>query len=261
MISPRMKPPRVQYPDLRGASVLVTGGASGIGASLVRGFADQGARVAFIDIAEEAAGDLVAELSDAAEHAPLFLNADLTDLDALSRAMGQAAAAHGPICILVNNAAFDDRHELLEMSGDYWDRNQAINLRPAAFTAKAVAPGMIAAGKGSIINFTSISYMINQGDMPSYTAAKGGLTGLTKGLAGHLGPHGVRVNAIAPGWVMTERQKRLWVNREDLNDMIERQCLKRAIQPEDMIGPCLFLASQASSMITAQVLIADGGVL
>ncbi|MCY0150300.1 SDR family oxidoreductase [Hoeflea sp. G2-23] len=250
-----------RYPDLVDAAVLITGGGTGIGAALTEGFVDQGAKVAFIDIAQAASEALALRLAENARHAPLFIHADLTDLDAIKRAAEQAEQAHGPATVLVNNAAFDDRHELLDMSGEYWDNNQAINLRPVAFAAKAVAPGMIAAGRGTIINFTSTSYMLNIGAMPSYTAAKAGIVGLTKGLAGRLGPDGIRVNAIAPGWVMTERQKKLWVTDEGLAAMIDRQCLKRPIEPEDMVGPCLFLASSAAAMITAQVLIADGGMM
>lgn len=249
------------FSDLKGASVLITGGGSGIGAALTEGFARQGSRVAFIDIAVEASMALVDKLAGQVDHAPLFIEADLTDLHQLRNACAQADEAHGAITILVSNAALDDRHDLLDMSEDYWDTNQAINLRPAAFAAQAVAPGMIAAGGGAIVNFTSTSYMLNIGAMPAYTAAKAGIVGLTKGLAGRLGPDGIRVNAIAPGWVMTERQKKLWVTDEGLAAMIDRQCLKRAIEPEDMVGPCLFLASKASAMITAQVLIADGGMM
>lgn len=249
------------FSDLKGASVLITGGGSGIGAALTEGFARQGARVAFIDIATEASQNLVHRLAGRVDHTPLFLQADLSDLNQLRNACAKADEAHGAVTVLVSNAALDDRHELLEMSEDYWDANQAINLRPAAFSAQAVVPGMIEAGHGAIINFTSTSYMLNIGTMPSYTAAKAGIVGLTKGLAGRLGPHGIRVNAIAPGWVMTERQKKLWVTEEGLKDMLDRQCLKEAIQPDDMVGPCLFLASRASRMITAQVLIADGGMM
>lgn len=249
------------FPDLKGASVLITGGGSGIGAALTEGFARQGARVAFIDIAVTASQALVDRLAGQVDHTPLFLEADLSDLGQLRNACAMADEAHGAVTVLVSNAALDDRHEFLEMSEAYWDDNQAINLRPVAFIAQAVTPGMIAAGGGAIINFTSTSYMLNIGSMPSYTAAKAGIVGLTKGLAGRLGPHGIRVNAIAPGWVMTERQKKLWVTEEGLAAMIERQCLKQAIQPEDMVGPCLFLASDAARMITAQVLIADGGMM
>ena len=163
--------------------------------------------------------------------------------------------------MLVNNAARDDRHAIEDVTPEYWDNNQAINLRPLFFAAQAVIPGMKSLGGGSIINFTSISYMINEGGMPSYTTAKGGVVGLTKGLAGALGPYGIRVNAIAPGWVLTERQRKLWVTKEGLEAFIARQCLKRELEPADMVGPCLFLASNLSRAITAQVLIADGGVL
>jgi NAD(P)-dependent dehydrogenase (short-subunit alcohol dehydrogenase family) len=249
------------YPDLDGAAVLITGGGTGIGAALTEGFVRQGAKVAFIDIAEAPSRELALRLANHGPHAPLFIHADLTDIDAIKQAVREAETAHGAARVLVNNAAFDDRHELLDMSEDYWDANQAINLRPVAFTAQAVAPGMIAAGGGAIVNFTSTSYMLNIGAMPAYTAAKAGIVGLTKGLAGRLGPDGIRVNAIAPGWVMTERQKRLWVTEEGLAQMLDRQCIKRAIEPDDMIGPCLFLASNASAMITAQVLIADGGMM
>ena len=249
------------FPDLMDAAVLITGGGSGIGAALTEGFVRQGAKVAFIDIAEEASRSLVDRLAPEARHAPLYIKADLTDLDAISRAVRQAEGAHGAAAVLINNAALDDRHEFLEMGGAYWDANLAVNLRPVAFTAQAVAPGMIAAGRGAIVNFTSTSYMLNIGAMPAYTAAKAGIVGLTKGLAGRLGPDGIRVNAIAPGWVMTERQKRLWVTEDALAEMVGRQCLKRPIEPEDMVGPCLFLASGASAMITAQVLIADGGMM
>lgn len=249
------------YPDLNGVAVLITGGGTGIGAALTEGFVRQGAKVAFVDIAETPSRELAARLSVTGSHAPLFIHADLTDVDAIRQAVTEAETAHGAARVLVNNAAFDDRHELLDMSEDYWDANQAINLRPVAFTAQAVAPGMIAAGGGAIVNFTSTSYMLNIGAMPAYTAAKAGIVGLTKGLAGRLGPDGIRVNAIAPGWVMTERQKRLWVTEDGLAQMIDRQCIKRAIETDDMIGPCLFLASSASAMITAQVLIADGGMM
>ncbi len=249
------------YEDLKDASVLITGGGTGIGAALTEGFVDQGSRVAFIDIQREKSEALAARLAKTARHAPLFLEADLRDLAALKKAVDAAAAAHGPVTVLINNAALDDRHELSAVDADYWANNLAVNLRPHFFTVQAVAPGMKAAGGGAIVNFTSTSYMLNIGAMPVYTAAKAGIVGLTKGLAGKLGPDNIRVNAIAPGWVMTERQKDLWVTEEGLAAMIDRQCLKEPIQPADMVGPCLFLASKAARMVTAQVLIADGGTL
>ncbi|WEX09494.1 SDR family oxidoreductase [Chelativorans sp. AA-79] len=250
-----------QFPDLENASVLITGGGMSIGAALTEGFLRQGARVAFIDIAENESRALCGRLHDALHRTPLFLHADLRDISALRKAAAEAQEANGPVTVLVNNAARDDRHEIEEVTPDYWDNNQAVNLRPQFFAAQAVVPGMKAAGGGSIINFTSISYMINNGEMPAYTAAKGGIVGLTKGLAGALGPFGIRVNALAPGWVMTERQKDLWVTEEGLKDFVARQCLKRELEPADMVGPCLFLASGASRAITAQTIIVDGGYL
>jgi len=253
--------PSAMFPDLYEASVLVTGGGSGIGASLVEGFLRQGCKVAFIDIAEAASRDLCTRLKTETGRGPYFLHADLRDLEALRGAADRAAAENGPVTVLVNNAALDTRHTIEEITPDYWDDNQATNLRHQFFAVQAVVPGMREAGRGSIVNFTSTSFMMNAGAFPAYTAAKAGVVGLTKGLAGSLGPYGIRVNAIAPGWVMTERQRALWVTEKGLKWHIERQCLKEELYPGDMVGPCLFLASSASRMLTAQTLIVDGGVL
>ena len=253
--------PSARFPDLEGASVLITGGGSGIGAALTEGFSRQGARVAFIDIAETPSRALVERIADSEAIRPLYIKADLRDLEALRKAAAEAAAAHGPVTVLINNAAFDERHEIEAVTEEYWDDNQAINLRPHFFTAQAVARGMKEAGKGSIINFTSTSFLINHPDMPSYTAAKAGIIGLTKGLAGRLGPDNIRVNAVAPGWVMTERQRDLWVTEESLAAHVAKQCIREVMQPDDMVGTCLFLASDASRMLTAQTLIVDGGYL
>jgi galactose dehydrogenase len=253
--------PSARYPDLENASVLITGGGSGIGAALTEGFLRQGSRVAFIDIAEKSSIALCDRLEREVGRRPLFIRTDLRDVPALKAAVEQAAKAHGPVTVLVNNAALDDRHDLLEMTVDYWENNQAINLRPHAFTAQAVVPGMKAAGGGSIINFTSTSFLINHPGMPSYTAAKAGIVGLTKGLAGLLGPDRIRVNAVAPGWVLTERQKELWVTDAAVATHIGKQCIKEPMHPDDMIGICLFLASDGSRMLTAQTIIVDGGFL
>jgi NAD(P)-dependent dehydrogenase (short-subunit alcohol dehydrogenase family) len=253
--------PSARFPDLDGASVLITGGGSGIGAALTEGFARQGSKVAFLDIAEKPSLELCDRLEKSLGSRPLFLKIDLRDIEALRAAIATAAEAHGPATVLINNAAFDQRHTLEEVTVDYWEDNQAINLRPHFFTAQAVAPGMKQAGHGSIINFTSTSYLINHPGMPSYTAAKAGIVGLTKGLAGVLGPDGIRVNAIAPGWVITERQQTLWVTEESLKAHVARQCIREVMQPDDMVGPCLFLASDASRMLTAQLMIVDGGFL
>lgn len=249
------------FPDLKGKPVLITGGGSGIGAALTEGFALQGAKVAFIDIADAPSEALCDRIAGKTGARPLYLKADLKDIDALRDAVAKAEAAHGAALVLVNNAARDDRHALADVTPEFWDANQAINLKPHFFTAQAVAEGMKKAGEGSIINFTSTSFLINLGTMPSYTAAKAGIIGLTKGLAGALGPHGIRVNAIAPGWVITERQKELWVTEEGLAAHVAKQCIREIMQPEDIVGPCLFLASDASRMLTAQTMIVDGGYL
>lgn len=253
--------PSARFPDLEGASVLITGGGSGIGAKLTEGFVRQGAKVAFIDIAEGPSRALCDELERTAGRRPLYLNADLTSVSALREAVKRAAGAHGPVTVLVNNAARDDRHAAEELTPEGWDANFAVNLKPHFFTVQAVVPGMIAAGGGAIVNFTSTSFMLNIGDMPAYTAAKAGVIGLTKGLAGRYGKHGIRVNSIAPGWVITERQRKLWVTEKGLDAHIARQAIPKMMVADDMVGPCLFLASDASAMLTAQTLIVDGGIL
>ena len=252
--------PSARFADLENASVLITGGGSGIGAALTEGFVRQGAKVAFIDIAEEPSKALCEALAETGNR-PLHLSADLRDIGALRAAIAEAAARHGPVTVLVNNAARDDRHAAEELTPESWDANLAVNLRPHFFTLQAVVDGMKQAGKGSIVNFTSTAYMLNIGDMPAYTAAKAGVVGVTKAMAGRYGRHGIRVNAIAPGWVVTERQRKLWVTEESLGAHIARQAIPRMMVADDMVGPCLFLASDASAMLTAQTLIVDGGVL
>ncbi|RWI22895.1 SDR family NAD(P)-dependent oxidoreductase [Mesorhizobium sp.] len=253
--------PSARFADLEGASVLITGGGSGIGAALTDGFARQGAKVAFIDIADGPSLALADRIETDLGRRPLYLKTDIRDIEALRASVAKAAEAHGDVTVLVNNAALDDRHALEDVTVEFWDNNQAVNLRPHFFSAQAVAPGMKRAGGGSIINFTSTSFLINHPDMPAYTAAKAGIVGLTKGLAGKLGADGIRVNAIAPGWVITERQKQLWVTEQALAAHVAKQCIKQVMQPEDVVGTVLFLASDASRMLTAQMLIVDGGFL
>jgi NAD(P)-dependent dehydrogenase (short-subunit alcohol dehydrogenase family) len=253
--------PSAIFPDLKDAAVLITGGGTGIGAALTEGFVRQGSKVAFIDVAVAPSEALVERLAKETGARPLFIECDLRDIEALRAAVAKAEAAHGPATVLINNAAFDERHDIADVTLDYWENNQAINIRPHFFMAQAVFEGMKRAGHGSIINFTSTSFMINHPDMPSYTAAKAGIIGLTKGLAGRLGRHGIRVNAVAPGWVMTERQRTLWVTPEALATHVARQCINEEMAPSDMVGPCLFLASDAARMFTAQTMIVDGGYL
>ncbi|ESX80425.1 SDR family oxidoreductase [Mesorhizobium sp. M0027] len=253
--------PSAHFADLEGASVLITGGGSGIGAALTEGFIRQGAKVAFIDIADRPSLALADRLDKELGRRPLYLKTDIRDIEALRLSVAKAAEAHGDVTVLVNNAAQDDRHAVEDVTVEFWDNNHAINLRPHFFSAQAVAPGMKRAGGGSIINFTSTSFLINHPDMPAYTAAKAGIVGLTKGLAGKLGVDGIRVNAIAPGWVITERQRKLWVTEQALAAHVAKQCIKEVMQPEDLVGTVLFLASDASRMLTAQMLIVDGGFL
>lgn len=250
-----------RHPDLAGANVLITGGGTGIGAALTAGFAAQGAKVAFIDIAESQSMALVEEISASAEYPVTYLNADLRDIEAVRAAVDAAARATGPLSVLVNNAAWDDRHDIDTVTEDYWDESQAINLKQMFFVTQAALPHLRAAGSAAIVNFSSVSYLLNMGDLPSYAAAKAGIIGLTKSLAGRLGPEGIRVNAILPGMIVTERQKRLWLTEEGIATTVARQCLKRPLAAEDMVGPCLFLASRAAASMTAQTMIIDGGLL
>lgn len=247
------------FPDLEGASVFITGGGSGIGAALTDGFLAQGASVAFVQRSD--AAPFVAEMEARHGRAPRFAACDVTDIEALQAAMADAAAAQGPITVLVNNAAIDRRHPIEGYTVREWDAAQAVNLRPHFFTIQAAIPGMRAAGGGSIINFSSISYMIGATGYLSYATAKAGITGLTRGFARDLGPDGIRVNAIMPGMVLTDRQRELWVSEAEAAAFLERQSLKRNLGPEDIVGPTLFLASDASRMITGQALVVDGGVV
>jgi NAD(P)-dependent dehydrogenase (short-subunit alcohol dehydrogenase family) len=246
------------YPSLKDRSVFITGGGIGIGAALVRHFAGQGSRVAFVDIALEASEQLVADIA-AAGDPPLFIPCDLRDIEALRQAIRQAADAHGPITVLVNNAAHDERHAFETVTPEYWDDRMAVNLKHQFFAAQAVHPMMKAAGGGSIINFGSTSWMIGQGGMPGYTAAKAAIMGLTRGLARDFGPDNIRVNSIAPGWIMTERQIMLWLDEAGERELMARQCLKRKLYPDDMARIVLFLAADDSSAMTNQTYIADGG--
>jgi len=247
------------YPSLKDRSVFVTGGGSGIGASLVRHFAGQQCKVAFVDIAVEPSRRLVEELAAESEQAPLFIECDLRDIEALRAAIRQAADANGPITVLVNNAAHDERHRFDTVTPEYWDDRMAVNLRHQFFAAQAVHPMMKAAGGGSIVNFGSVSWMIGQGGMPGYTAAKSAIMGLTRGLARDFGPDNIRVNSIAPGWIMTERQISLWLDEEGERELMQRQCLKRKLYPDDIARVVLFLAADDSSAMTNQTYVVDGG--
>jgi NAD(P)-dependent dehydrogenase (short-subunit alcohol dehydrogenase family) len=245
-----------RYPSLEQRTVLVTGGASGIGAAIVEAFCEQGSRVAFLDRDETAAAALIKRLGD---DAPLFLSCDLTDIAALRRAISRVAGELGPITILVNNAARDDRHAIEAVTPEMWDNIMAVNLRHQFFAAQAVIDGMVASGGGSIVNLGSISWLVGQGGMPGYLSAKAAITGLTRALARDLGPRNIRVNSVLPGWTMTERQIALWLTPEAEEDLMARQCLKRKLMPRDIANMVLFLAADDSAMCTNQSYIVDGG--
>jgi len=248
------------YPSLSGRVVLVTGGASGIGADIVRAFSAQGAKVALLDILDDAGAQLVAELSGAA-HVPLFLHCDLTDIAALRGAIERVAHDLGPISVLVNNAANDQRHKIEEVTVDYWDQSQAINLRPQFFAAQAVQPQMKQLGGGSIINFSSIAWKNGADGMVSYAAAKSAIIGLTKALARGFGKDNIRVNAIEPGAVMTEKQRRLWYpDAKQVEAFVQRQPLQTVLLGEEIARMVLFLAADDSRMITKQTFTVDAGL-
>jgi NAD(P)-dependent dehydrogenase (short-subunit alcohol dehydrogenase family) len=246
----------VRYDSLRGRAVLVTGGASGIGRSIVTAFAGQGARVAFLDRdVREAARTLeFCEPSSA-----LFIPCDLTNLDALRAATVQAQEALGPIEVLVNNAANDDQHATQDITPAYFDDRIAVNLRHMVFAVQAAAPVMVAAGTGSIINLGSIAWRMADGSAPLYVACKAAVTGLTRAWAREFGQAGIRVNAVLPGWVMTERQLALWVDAAAEAAIDRAQCLAGRIQADDIAAMVLFLASDQARMCSAQEFIVDGG--
>ncbi len=247
------------FSDLSDKSVFISGGGSGIGACLTEGFLAQGAKVAFCQRSDATA--LCTALNEAYGRQPHFTPCDVTDIPALKQAIDDSQEVNGPIDILVNNAAWDNRHTLAEMDPEQWDHMMNVNLRHHFFAVQAVADTMRRRGGGSIINFSSISYMMGNAGYPAYTSAKAGITGLTRSLARELGGDNIRVNALLPGWTLTERQKKLWATDETVKAHVQRQCLKQTIAPEDIVEPTLFLASDASRMITGQALVVDAGVV
>lgn len=247
-----------RYPSLTGRRVLVTGGASGIGAGIVQHFLDQGAHVGFLDLDEAAAAALIADQPKGAVVA--FRRVDLRDIPAVRTAIGELREAlGGGFTVLVNNAARDDRHAIDEVTPDYWDDRMATNLRHQFFCAQAVKDDMIAAGFGSIINMSSNSFLLGQGGMPAYTAAKSAVIGLTRALARDLGPHHIRANTVYPGWIMTERQLKLWMNPEADAKRAAGQCIPDRLHPADVARMVLWLAADDSALVTAQDFIVDGG--
>jgi D-xylose 1-dehydrogenase len=255
-----MKNPRyATYPSLKDRPVFITGGGSGIGASLVTAFAEQGAKVAFVDIQQEASEALCASLTKQGLPTPLYAHCDLRDIAALQSTIREAASTLGDFSVLVNNAANDQRHAIEEVTPEYWDERMAINQRPMFFAAQAVIAGMRKLGGGAIINFGSIGWKIGSGGYPAYATAKAATHGLTRALARDLGPSKIRVNTVTPGWVMTERQLSMWVDEEARAEIARRQCIKDELMPEHLARLVLFLASDDASMCTAQDFTCDAG--
>lgn len=247
-----------RYPSLEGVPVIISGGASGIGESHVRHFAAQGARVGFVDIAAEAGAALAAELSGAGMSVR-FLPCDITDMAAYQAAIAEFAAVHGNALVLVNNAAYDQRQDWRTVTPASWDESMAVNLKHAFFAIQAVAPGMIRAGRGSIINTGSISWMVLTPAIPVYETAKAAIHGLTRAMARELGRSGIRVNSLVPGAVITPRQRALWLSDADMAAIEANQALAGHVYPDDCARMALFLAAQDSAMISGQQFLVDGG--
>ena len=246
------------YPSLNNKVVVITGGGSGIGESITRSFIKQGAKVAFLDFNEKDSIKLIKDLNTDNLH---FEFCDLRDIEQLKNSIKKISSKFGPIQILVNNAARDDRHSLQSVTSEYFDERIATNLKHQLFASQAVVSDMEKNGGGAIINMGSTSWMIGQGGMPCYTTAKSAIQGLTRGLARDLGPKNIRVNCVVPGWIMTERQVDMWLTPESEKELMDRQCIKRKLFPEDIARFVLFMASDEASACSNQSFVVDGGWL
>lgn len=252
-------PQYAQYLSLKGQRVFITGGGTGIGASMVEAFAEQGAQVAFVDFAEAQSLALVQKVAAAGHVKPWFCQCDVRDVAALQKAIAQAEVELGDFATLINNVARDDRHTLESVTPEYWEERMAVNQRPAFFAIQAIVPGMKRLGGGSIINFGSTGWQTKGSTYPCYAIAKSAVNGLTRGLAGSLGQDRIRVNTISPGWVMTERQIAMWLNEEGEKEIKRNQCLPDKLKPEAVARMALFLASYDGAMCTAQEFKVDAG--
>jgi NAD(P)-dependent dehydrogenase (short-subunit alcohol dehydrogenase family) len=248
------------YPSLRNKVVLVTGGAAGIGESIVKNFLEQGSKVAFLD-KDAQLGNALVENLNIYDHKALFKECDLIDILDLQNKIKEIQNELGPISILVNNAGNDERHNIDDVTPEFWDNRMHVNLRHYFFTAQSIYKDMKKLGKGSIINIGSYSWMLAQGGMPGYTTAKSAIMGLTRTLARDLGVYNIRVNCVVPGWIITERQKKLWLTPEIEKETVDRQCIKRLLNPDDISKTVLFFASDQSSGISAQNYVVDGGIV
>ena len=248
------------YPSLKDKIVLITGGASGIGESIVENFLQQGSKVVFIDKEKELGIKLESNLNKYPVK-PIFKLCDMININDLESTIKQIELEIGRISILINNAANDDRHDLDSVTPEYWDNRMNINLRHYFFATKFAYKQMKEIGKGSVVNIGSFSWMLGQGGMPGYTTAKSAIMGLTRTLARDLGIYNIRVNCVVPGWIITERQRKLWLTPEIEKQQLERQCIKRMLEPNDIAKPVLFFASDQSSGCSAQNYVVDGGIV
>lgn len=253
-----MTSPVATYPSLAGKTVIISGGGSGIGESITTHFARQGANVGFLDISDDPSNALVESLNGEGCTVQ-YIHCDVTDTAALQAAIGKISSDYGPVGVLVNNAAHDQRHKLEDVTPEYWDERIAINIKHQFFASQAVVEDMKKLGGGSIINMGSTSWMIGNGGMACYTAAKSAVLGLSRSLARDLGEYNIRVNSIAPGWIITERQRELWLTPEGEADIFKNQCLKRLLVADDIARPILFFASDESAACTNQSYVVDGG--
>ena len=248
------------YPSLKDKVVLITGGASGIGESIVKQFLKQGSKVAFLDKEKELGNDLIKRLN-IEDYECLFKQCDLTNIEDLKNKIIEIRKELGLISILVNNAANDERHNLEDVTSEYWDSRMNVNLKHYFFSIQSCYKDMKKLGKGAIVNIGSFSWMIAQGGMPGYTTAKSAVIGLTRSMARDLGMYNIRVNCVVPGWIITERQKKLWLTAEIEKEQLSRQCIKRMLEPNDISKPVLFFSSDQSSGCTAQNYVIDGGIV
>ena len=249
-----------KYSSLEDKVVIITGGASGIGKSIVEQFLDQGSKVAFLDKEEDLGNNLVAKFNNS-KHTPLFKHCDLTKIDSLKKTINEIRNELGLISILVNNAANDERHSIESVTEDFWDDRMNVNLKHYFFAIQSICKDMEELGDGKIVNIGSFAWMLGQGNMPAYTTAKSAVLGLTRTIARDLGKFNIRVNCVVPGWIITERQKKLWLTPEVEKEQLERQCIKRMLVPDDIAKAVLFFASDQSSGCTAQNYVIDGGIV
>ena len=250
---------KVSYPSLKDKVVLITGGASGIGESIVRSFLEQDSQVIFLDKEEDLGNKLVSSLNDY-KHKPVFKLCDLIDIKKLQDLILEIQIEVGSISVLVNNAANDERHSIEDVTPEFWDNRMNVNLRHYFFASQSIYKDMKKLGGGSIINIGSSSWLYAHGNMPGYTTAKSAIMGLTRTLARDLGIYNIRVNCVVPGWIITERQRKLWLTPEIEKDHLKQQCIKRMLDPNDISKVVLFFASEQSSGISAQNYVVDGGI-